>query len=262
MKFSILRIIILTRLSIEITCADKIEPATPAEKPAEKSNTPWYRINIIAPLYITRYASTGLGFLFFIIQLSIITIIALLPFKFLDGFQSCLTSGVGTFFFAGHILAKPFTSYLSVLDFIFYISCYIIALAAIVVSVNEKFSNLFLSIGGGYVVSSLLTAFLGFRHYLIYLLTFIVAFVGFVLLKKSSAQLHFAFVKSLVFGYAFVVMLDLLTPVKFLKSLYLEDVMLKGIHKVIGYLVFLFATVFIFFYTYNKEKVQKFFSKK
>lgn len=230
------------------------------DKDPNKKN--WYEYNITVPLFISRFEGNWSWFISFVLLNIGLIIFALLPFAYIDGFQSCLISSMGTFFFVTHILARPLAIIPGPIDLIVWILAYFVAVVAGIFSVNEKFSNLFLSIGGGYITSSFLVALLSFKHYLIYVLTFVIFFVGFVMFKKIKAELHYCVVKSLVLSFAITILVDLMTPIKMFKALYGESGRVSAAHKYIGYALF-FAEIFmIFTYTYFRTSLQNLINSK
>lgn len=239
-------------------CVEELQ--NPNEK--EPSKKKWYEFNITVPLFISSFEKvTGVLIFFILFNIGLVTL-TLLPFRILDGFQSCLISSMGTFYFTTHLLARPLAAIPKVFDFVIWILGIVVATIAGVFSVNEKFSNLFLSIGGGYITSSFLVALIGFKHYMIYFLTFAVFFVGFVIFKKSNAKLHYCVVRSLVLSFTITTCVDLITPIKLFQALYGESGKVIKIHKYIGYAMFFTEIFLIFTYTFYKSKIQNAVRKK
>lgn len=233
---------------------------------AEKEVVPvvkrhWYQFSIGTPEYVARNNHYGIGQLVFIIFIGLLCAFLLLPYERLDGAQSCLTSGLGTYYFVMHIIALPLNILLMKLRFITAIIGFVLAIAAMTLSVNEKFSTLFLSISGGYIITLVLCTLVNVSNYFLYLMTFIPVFVICIVLKKKAKGVHYLVAKALVLTLSTVLIIYLLTGLAILGR-NIEYFNANITYRLCS--VGLFILIFILFYAfaYLKEKLEAFRAKK
>lgn len=252
----LLQFLVLTVIYKSVNAATKIDEN---ENPENESK--WYRIYLQPPLFIIYHSRYSLSLVFQVLFLIGLVVFTMLPYESLAVSQSCIISGLGTFFFANHLLVKPLLIIPGMPLIILWIICCLLAIVGAIFSVNEKFSNLFLSIGGGYIVSSLALSLFGFKYYLFYLFTFVLCFVGFVMLKKSNKDLHESIIKSLVLSFTILAIIDLITPLRFFMSIYINAIRIGKLIRLLGYALFAFIFGVLYMYSANIKKIHEFFKK-
>lgn len=226
----------------------------------ESSQGKWYQVNMITPFYF-RYAESDRTFKIMFIGSTILMLaFLLLPFAFIDGVQSCLVSAIGTFYWACHLPGKILCNSVLDLNFVGMLAAFALSIVALVFSVNEKFSNLFLSIGGGYIVSVVLCGVLGIANIALYIIAFCALLVVFVRLKSVNALLHFAIIKALVLSFGICMIIDLILMDNMFNGIYVNN---AGIVRRLVYLfVFGFMYTVVFLFTYYKFKIREIFRMK
>lgn len=242
-----------------ITFIEIIAATEPEQKDAKKIDTndtknssKWYEINMILPIYFT--ISKPFIIMFILGQVVLIAIL-LLPFKILDGLQSCLVSSVGTFYWFAHMPAKFFSNNMFELNTIALYISFLVSLLALVFSVNEKFSNLFLSISGSYIFTMTIIGIFGFRNMIFYIISLIIFFVVLVRLKKINALLHYAIVKAMVISCMICVVIIIIVRFPFFLIFHLENP--RFLFRFIYFIVFYIIYTIIFLFTYYKFSLRK-----
>lgn len=180
-------------------CAEAVTE-DPVATPGQ--DKPWYRFDIHAPYILLSYNQYSFGSILFACGLAVLCALLLLPYGLLAGAQCCLTAGLGTYFFAMHILAQPLNFLLLRIPLLGSIIGFVIAVGAMILSINEKFSTLFLSIGSGYIITLLLFTLLNFFNYFLYIFTFVPVFFAYGMSKKFNKEVHYLVAKAFVLAYS------------------------------------------------------------
>lgn len=236
------------------------KPSKPLEKTPEEKTQKWYLFRMISPLYFTYALSDFLFCVMFTVTQIILIIFLLLPFKIIDGIQSTMISGLGFFYFLAHIPAKLLLIRKNYVNFIGLVVSFILSLIAMILSVNEKFSNLFLSIGGGYAIVVIILGILGFKNYFVYIFFFLVATFLVIKVKRFNPLLHFGLTKGLVVGFGICINLNIILRSDMFIGVYENNS--NFFVRTLKTVPFLVAFPVIFMITFYKFDVRRFLMKK
>ncbi|ELQ74353.1 putative transporter [Trachipleistophora hominis] len=189
---------------------------------------------------------TLIGSLFF----EFILLIALyIPIQMLGGFQELLLAGGGMYYMTLHIL-----SYIPIpLYFISASIAFLIMIAVMVFSKNEKFYNLFTAIGSAYIVTYMIVILLNMPRIFVFLPLMIVAFLGFVVFKKTKRAMHYAVCKAILTGFMLDLMIDHLLPVAYMTKSHFSGTALMYGNNLLTIVTFVLAGVMSFIWTCYRD---------
>lgn len=256
---------------IEKNPPPEANPSQPENNPPEKDKNAkddknvkktehWYQFEIGSPKYVLDHEEVSVGMIIFIITISLFMVFLLLPYQRLEGAQSCVTSGLGTYYYFMHIIAV-LVNLIPHIGFIVSVLGYFIFLVAAVFSCNEKFSTLFLSISASYIITLILCTLVGTSNYIIYTITYFPILVVCIIMKKKFKSIHFLVVKGLVLALSGSLIIDLATPFDILGGVY-SDRDLKFVSRCIQILIFFALFIVFYAFAYVKEKIQAVLAKK
>ncbi|EJW02779.1 hypothetical protein EDEG_02819 [Edhazardia aedis USNM 41457] len=207
------------------------------------------------PVYI-EMKYIGLGYIIYLVTLFIILAFNFAPFSFLDGVQECVIGGLGTYFVLCHLCGRITDVTTVILPTLFHFVCMILGIIVSVLCSNEKLSNLFLSLSAGYIMSVILCTLTGFKQAIIFSLTFVAFFIGFVFLKRLGENLHYCLIKAMTMGFTIVICADFVSPISILGAWFGQSNIITDKFGLIGHCIWAGFTIFLFFHNWFRKTIE------
>ncbi|ELA47271.1 hypothetical protein VCUG_01267 [Vavraia culicis subsp. floridensis] len=216
----------------------------------------------LVPCYLSDVNFNNLliliGFVFF----EFVLLIALyIPVKMFGGFQELLLAGTTIYYMVLHIL-----TYIPLQFFLIRAAIsFLLMIAVMVFSKNEKLYNLFTAIGSAYIVSYMIVLLLNMPRILLFLPLIVVAFLGFVVFKKVKREMHHAVCKAILTGFMLDVIIDNLFPIDYMENSHFDGTTLKYGNNLLTIVTFVLGGALSFVWTCYRdafmEKVKSFRKK-
>ncbi|EJW02787.1 hypothetical protein EDEG_02827 [Edhazardia aedis USNM 41457] len=205
------------------------------------------------PVYINENSSIIIDILYGFVMLMLI-FGCCCTYEFLENMQKQFVSGLSLYFLLCHI-PSVLSIRTSIYLFPMHSLAFFAAIVAGVFSINDKFRNLFMSLGGSYIVSFIFCAIFKFRSMLIFLPPFIVLFVGFVILKKKHDKLQYCLIKTLALAMGMLIVTDCFTPLNIIMYLCGSDSIFLGITPLVTYCMFFISSIVFFIQAWYEKSL-------
>lgn len=216
-----------------------------------------WSLDMGVPFFISTF-TTIFSFTFFAFVISQFCALGaqLLPISLLAGAQQTILGALGVFYPAMHFLG--IFARLPVLVWPISIGC---AGFAFFLSLKDDGFNLCSSIGAGYVSAYALVYLSGYLNVLFFCMVASAAGVGYIIWGKLLKVSHYATVRSLICSFVIVVLADLVTPLRFKRSVHGDTWFSTYIHIILGILLFSISAVLIFIYTFSIGMLKRMFTR-
>ncbi|KAG0437409.1 hypothetical protein DMUE_3705 [Dictyocoela muelleri] len=206
-------------------------------------------IGVPLPLYFNKisFSYYFVPTLIFIAVQSCIIIATIIPLKYLTPIQRYITISLGSYYLFLHILC-----HIDITGTIYWGVSLILSVIPMILSQNPKFSILFLSIEGSYVLSYMFIGLFRISSFIIFILSFIVFTVLLMLFGKANRELHYSVTKGFIIAFASFVVVEMATFINLINGMH-DGIGTTFLFSVIRTLSFAALTGFIALITYKND---------